>query len=181
MFKEVLAGEYIKSWSLDNITRLITPLVPTMDRVYINIKAFFVPHTRVWDDAERALAAKNDLKNYNDFDLDLATIPHVTINKNITKYKPYKESLIGRYGLPNNAGDTKINPLLMRGYRAIINDFIINKEYEMPKVEWTDSGVTAAEKAALESYDLSTGETDNAYIIEGAQTRRSYLTNIKIN
>lgn len=91
MFKEVLAGEYIKEWHIDNLTRLIAPLVPTLDRSYINIQAYFVPHTRVWKDAEKALAGKDNT---------ITKIPNMTVGRYYTVCSPYNRMVISRYGLP---------------------------------------------------------------------------------
>lgn len=175
MFKEVLAGETIETWKVDNITRLITPLVPTLDNVYVTIKAFFVPHTRVWADAEKALASK-----YNQYDGNtFYNLPYYTIPVLNTTKSMFRDTLIARYGLANGAGHTKINALLPRGYRAIINDFIRNKEYESPSVEWKETTIVSAEQQALMGFDTTTGnQYPNAYYINPSQTRKGYLTNI---
>lgn len=177
MFKEVLAGEYIKEWKVDNITRIITPLVPTLDKVFVTIKAFFVPHTRVWKSAEKFLANKSSQGNlYIDNKYD---IPNYTIPVAQTQYDMYRNTLAARYGLANSSADTKINLLLLRGYRAIINDFVINKEYETPTIEWNDDTPTVTEQTAVDGYNTTTGaRTLYAYYVEASQTRKGYLTNI---
>lgn len=175
MFKEVLAGETIETWKIDNITRLITPLVPTLDNVYVTIKAFFVPHTRVWVDAEKVLANKYS-DHYGDLNKTLPsyTIPYINTTKSL-----YRDTLVARYGMANGAGHTKMNVLLPRGYRAIMNDFIRNKEYEAPKVEWNTTSISVNEQNSLKAYDDTTGSIwSTSYYVEPSQTRKGYLTNI---
>lgn len=175
MFKEVLAGEYIKDWHIDNLTRLIAPLVPTLDRSYINIQAYFVPHTRIWKDAEKALAGTDNT---------ITTLPYVGISDDYFKYSTFNRTVISRYGIPFKAGATSFNVLLLRGYRAITNDFIINKDYGIRKTEWNETSVTLAEQKAIQCYKISSLEPidtneSNHYLLEKAQTRKGYLTNIK--
>mgnify|MGYP000997844198 CR=1 FL=1 len=176
MFKEVLAGEYIKEWHIDNLTRLIAPLVPTLDRSYINIQAYFVPHTRIWKDAEKALAGKDNT---------ITAIPNITFESSYSEYSTFNRMVISRYGLPFKAGNTNLNLLLPRGYRAITNDFIINKDYGVKKTEWNESIPVQAEINALKGYTagsiapLSPSDESSMYVLEKAQTRKGYLTNIK--
>lgn len=177
MFKEVLAGEYIKEWNIDNLTRLITPLVPTLDRSYINIQAYFVPNTRVWKEAEKALAGKDNT---------ITSIPNILIQSGYTQYSTFNRTVISRYGIPYKAGNTKINVLLPRGYRAITNDYIINKDYGIKKTEWNESTPTTAEENAIkcfihQSITPMDANASNHYLLEKSQTRKGYLTNIKKN
>lgn len=175
MYKEILAGELIKEWNVDNITRIITPLVPTLDRVYITLKAFFVPHSRVWKSAEKMIAGKGEFGSVSGNTMPMFTFPIAN-----TEHVYYKDTLVARYGLPNFAGDTRINVLPIRGYRAIMNDFIINKEYEAKYVEWNEDVVTSTEQGSLIAFSSSSGAWNaSPYIIEAAQTRKGYLTNIK--
>lgn len=182
LYKEVLPGEYIRELSIENLTRMLTPLVPTFDKVFMKIDAYFVPHTRVWKDAEKNLANKNDTENRNNHHINkLPTLEYQYLNTYSTK-SPYKFTLLNRYGIPNAYGGTlKINPLLLRGYRAIFNDFIRIKDYEPKKVEWNETLITAAEISAIEAFTDDDGDikNSNAYIIEAAPTRKGYLTNIK--
>lgn len=177
MFKEILAGETIESYDLNMITRILTPLVPSFDRMYITAKAFFVPHTRVQENFEKIMADKQAANWSGTRSLANATYQNVW-----TKNIRFRDTLAARYGLQNNSSNTKINVLLMRGYRAIINDYIINKEYETPKVEWNSQTPVAAEIDALKAYDPTTHVIlSQAYIVEAAQTRKGYLTNVKKN
>lgn len=182
MFKEVLAGEYIKEWNIQNITRLLTPLVPTMDRLYLTIKAFFVPHTRVWEDAEKILAGKGD---YDMLDDTLVTLlPHTSVNENMTKNFYFKNTLAHRYGIPYNSSATYINLLLPRGYRAIENDFLRIKEYEPKKTEWNSNNAVVQEQNALNivtTADEIPSESYDKYMLAPAKARDGYLTNLKKN
>lgn len=181
MFKEVLAGEKIESWSIDNITRIITPLVPTFDRVYMTVKAFFVPHTRVWDNAEKSLAFG---EGTNTMELGEVGIPYETLQRNNTYNPLYKEHLASRYGIGNKNSDTEISMLLLRGYRAIQNDFLRVKEYEAEYVEWKDSADYA--NGEVEALNWCNSETTipetidrNAYKLAKAKARKSYWNNLK--
>ncbi|MEM0174371.1 MAG: major capsid protein [Sulfolobaceae archaeon] len=181
MWKEILAGEYIKEWKIDNLTRIITPLVPTMDKVFIRISAFFVPNTRVWKDAEKAQAAKYDL----DFENGKTpkTIPMIDIAPNVTQKDFYKFMLLQKYGIPNNLKNTiNINVLPLRGYQAIYNDYIRNKDYEPALPEWNDTIVSGTEKSRIRTpFDSASGDLDyrDGYLVRNGQTRKNYWTNIK--
>lgn len=177
MFKEVLAGEYIDSWNIENIIRVLTPLTPTMDKVYVTLKAFFVPHTRVWKEAERALAGKHDI------DQKITTLPSVTLNKVVTENFFYRTHLLNYYGVSNKiSANTRINILPLRGYRAIQNDYLRNKEYTNKLIEWNETTPVAGEIAAVNyiTHTTNTPSTNlNAYYLARARARKSYLNNIK--
>lgn len=182
MFKDILAGEYIESWSINNLTRLLTPLSPSFDRSYITIMAYFVPHTRIWKRAEKALAGTNTgLTNIIQY------TPKLIIKGNDTNWSPYNRTILSKYGLPNNASDTEINPFLLRGYRAISNDFWRNKDWAGPKIEWNSDEVTEVEENNIIVYDnannplnyLPNVDNSTAYLLEAAPGRKGYLTNIK--
>lgn len=179
-YKEVLAGEYIRELNITALTRMLTPLVPTFDKIYMKIDAWWVPHSRVWKDADKFLAGKNSLDNRN---LDLGIMPSTQIEYEYTTKKPFMYTLAHRYGVPFKCGSVdniKVNTLLFRGYRAIVNDYVINKDYEMPKTEWNTTTVTTAEAYAVNGYILDGGvPRPNAYILEEAPARKGYLTNIK--
>ena len=148
----------------------------------MKIDAWFVPLTRIWDQAEKKLAGKNDRFNYEAElnDEYILVMPQTTINAKYTRYKPFMYTLAHRYGIPFKTNNVTINPFLYRGYRAIVNDFIINKDYELPKTEWNGDGISTPEKNAILAYNEQTGVFNvNAYVLEPVQTRKGYLTNIK--
>lgn len=177
MFKEILAGETIESYDLNMITRILTPLVPSFDRMYITAKAFFVPHTRVMENFEKIMADKL-AANWS----GTRELPIMTMTPQYKEKITFRDTLAARYGDQNKSSSTTINMLLLRGYRAIVNDYIINKEYETPKVEWKNQIPVLAEREAMYSYNSTTNAPyPNNYIIEAAQTRKGYLTNIKKN
>lgn len=179
MVMEVLPGTYIKDYKIDSITRLITPKVPSLDKIFVTWKAFFVPHTRVWKNAEKYFAGKYE----SGYDYDQSgsqTIPYYTLPVTFTQNTPFRDTLAARYGLPNYSADTRINALILRGYRAIENDFLRNKEYELAKVEYDTDTVTSQEEDLIEAYNLANGNLINGgYMVAPAQTRKGYLTNIK--
>lgn len=173
-YMEILPGTTIEELSIDNITRMLTPLVPTLDRVYIRISAFFVPHTRVWKNAEKYLARKaeagkgiqtKELPAYEDMS---------TLNEDIR----WRDNLLARYGASNKSNEQKwYNVLLPRGYKAIINDYVRNKEYEPAMLEFDTDEVGATEALHLENY-MDDPFSDN-YWVKPCQSRKSYYNNIK--
>jgi len=179
MIKEVLAGEYIEEWKINNLTRLLTPLAPSFDRSYISLYAYFVPYTAIWDDAEKLLAG-TESDDYNP-----GILPYMIIPEETTKYSTYNQTLLSKYGLGNKSANTIINVLLLRGYRAISNAFWRNKDYSTAKIEWKDTVVTEAEKNNIKVWGdggkgFLTGVNENtAYLLEKAPGRKGYLTNIK--
>lgn len=181
-FMEILAGDTIENYNIDTITRILTPFVPTFDKVMIRISAYFVPLTRIWASAEKVLADKASIGNT--LNGASKSLPSMIYPRNNTLYNQFRDTLVARYGLANQAqGTTTINPFLMRGYRAITNDYIINKEYEAKYTEWNNDTVTTPEYNSLLAYDLNDGTYINrdAYIVTEAPTTRNYLTNIKLN
>ena len=170
MFKEVLAGEYIKSWDINMLTRIITPLVPTLDKIYITARAYFVPLTAIWNSAERIMSGKAEIGQIDGSNHDF---PITDVLGTTTSNEKYKFTLASRYGIPNKASDTKVNMFLYRGYRKIWNDYLRNKEYTAKDIEWKDDVVTQAEKDAL---NPNPGTTDtvkpNAYYIRQAPARK---------
>lgn len=180
-YKEVLAGETIEDYSIDNLTRIITPRVPTLDRIYMNIRAYFVPHTRVWENAEKILAGKADI-DFRNLSADDTDIPNVSIPNHLTTIWGFRDTLLARYGVPNNSSTTTYNVLLPRGYRAIYNDFIRNKDYQLPKPEFKGNTVGSTEEQYLVPYEEFSpipGSIDQGYLVERAPTRKNYLTNVK--
>jgi len=181
MWKEVLAGEYIKEWKIDNLTRILTPLVPTMDKVFIRVSAFFVPNTRVWASAEKAHASKYDME-FEYLHSPSFNIPNIFLEATTTDNDWYKFTLLQKYGIPNKIkDDIQINILPLRGYRAIYNDFIRNKDYESPLVEWnTDTPSQTEINYITAPYDQNGDlEIPDGYLVRNGQTRKNYWTNIK--
>ena len=186
MYKEILAGEYIESWKIDQITRLITPTVPTLDRLYMIVKAFFVPYTRVWKDAEKFIAGKAsaDLGTGTQLTIPTAsfTMGGTSQGGNLINFAK-RYSLAHRYGgqAISNLGQTStvINLLPLRGYRAIYNDFIRNKEYETAYTEYNETTPTATEIS--QTNPSSYGSLAATYTLAPSQSMKCYLTNIKKN
>lgn len=57
-FKKIYAGTTIKKYNIAGQIRMNTPLAPLATRLTTTIKAFFVPNSRVWENAEKFSAQK---------------------------------------------------------------------------------------------------------------------------
>ena len=185
MYKDVLAGEYIRSWELENLTRILTPLVPTLDKLFLTLKAFFVPLTRVWGNAEKALAGKGEAGVGNTtIGSQLTNLPTVLLNPDTTRNPHFKFSVLQALGIPYLIGtDTTIDITKLRMYRAIINDHLRNKEYEVAHPEFNQDTPTNIEfnqinRPANVPNAFLPGDPDR-YSLYPSQTRKNYLTNIK--
>ena len=57
-YKYVMAGEKHMEYRLQASIKMLTPLTPCYQRLKAVFKAYFVPNSRVWDNAEKFLSQK---------------------------------------------------------------------------------------------------------------------------
>ena len=113
--EEIIPGDTI-SVGTNAFVRLLTPIVPYMDNLYIDFFAFFVPNRLVWDNWQKFMGEQLNPGDSTDY-----TIPKVT-NPALARGQ------IGNYfGLPTSSGGglTPMTPnaLPFRGYNLIFNEW----------------------------------------------------------
>jgi len=123
---EVLPGDTFKM-DIQHVSRLITPLAPTMDNINLEFFAFFVPNRIVWDNWT-ALQGENNTSAWVPGSPP-ASVPAANINLAIQS-----KSIGDYYGLPVNLNTSNhsVNVLPFRGYAQIWNDWFRNQNVQAP-------------------------------------------------
>ena len=162
-WKKVMAGERHLEYRLKMNIQMLTPLTPTYQNLKCTVRAYFVPNSRVWKNAEKFTAQKGGateikIKKYPtlegrvipeifDRDEDYTTsLMNTTLWRDswISSYIPrlhefkYVSAITGRE-LPD------YNGLLLRGRIAIYNDYERNKEYDTQIYEYDGDDITPSE------------------------------------
>lgn len=192
-WKQVMAGERHKQYNIALNMQLLTPLTPAYQTLKCTLRAFFVPNSRVWENAEAFTSQKGGVtveKTKTIPNIGDKTMPvlnsYETQGKEtaIVNTQQWRDSWISSY-IPRlynphetNEGYSQ-NPmpamsiLPIRGRVAIYNDFLRNKEYDEEKLEYKDDTVSTNEWLSylpqgdnfLENIDYYTGRSrrQNSY------------------
>ncbi len=178
----VMQGTKIENLKIYGQMRMRTPLVTLMDRITTTVKAFDVPLSRTWINAEKYIAQR-DSATRNEAGTGVTDAPtkrpqlgvwyeaqapntiqagDAGVYEGDTDCTYWRDSVVGSYlprvctGLRNATRDLpNLNNWmgyefmtiadLVRGYRAIHNDFNRPKETEGELIEFNDDGGTTAE------------------------------------
>lgn len=198
-YKKVMAGEKIKRYSMNGIARMLTPAVPSAQKLTMTVDAYFVPDSRVWDAYEEFVARKGattltKILNYPFCgDTGSANNSLPTWYEGNGKVNPVNTSLwrdcwissyLPRYGfdITNPATEESIklpsiNILLFRGLVAIYNDMRRHKVYDPKLTEYKGNKVVGEEK---NSYfpQTPTDAMSQPFMIRGRR-KDSYYTDYK--
>lgn len=172
-FKKIFAGEIIENYQIKGIIRMLTPKVPTAQKVKTIFKCFFVPDSRIWDNANKYYAQKG-----SETTTKITKVPSTTSATNITSLQKFKttpeeqnfwtsvtnttlwrdsftsgyyprafqgQSFIQNWSFPFTNID--IRPL--RGYKAIYNDFLRHKVYDTELQEYKTDTLTDNEMKTI--------------------------------
>lgn len=167
-WQRVMAGERHKEKRWRGQIRLLTPQTPAYQDLFITFDTYFVPDSRVWTQAEAYQAQRGGAS-----EIKITEIPNLggkripllrAVGTSETKYTllsnttQWRDSFIssylprmGLYGYQTDTEDTvysnlpKVNVLPLRGYVAIYNDFLRNKEFQEPVQEFRTNNVQDAE------------------------------------
>lgn len=194
-YKYVMAGEKHMEYRLQASIKMLTPLTPCYQRLKAVFKAYFVPNSRVWNNAEKFLSQKGgstETKIKKIPNLGGKTIPQITTGsgntaKTITLFDTdiWRDSWANCYipkfltGLvgANNEILPEYSILPFRGFKAIYNDYERNKEYDSELQEFKDDEVTQAEMNSIFF------KNDEIYGIDSIQIRgkrqNSYYTDYR--
>ena len=166
-WKQVMAGERHKEYVMHLKIRTLTPLTPPYQQLKCTIRSYFVPNSRVWENAEKFTAQKGGSS-----EIKIKEIPHIggqdipyvlsddnTQNVNLMNTVYWRNGWISSYiprmgtmEIGENADDNtlaftlpKISALPLRGRIAIYNDFERNKEYDVEIQEFKSDRVSFTE------------------------------------
>lgn len=202
-YKQVFAGERHKEYKVRLNMKMLTPLTPTYQALKCTIRAYFVPNSRVWDNAEAFQAQNpsnaNTPKCYPN--LSTVSIPFLGSSDEgitypitntqiwrdlfISSYVPRLFSIDTKEDTHQNIGTTKsdqpyfpkINALPLRGRVAIFNDYERNKEYQTEIEEYKNDEVTYEELQNYLPIDPSTGEIDpNKWFVGGESSNSDFAS-----
>ena len=99
--------------------RMLTPIAPYMDNLYLDFFAFFVPNRLVWNNWQKFMGEQEDPGDSTDF-----TIPQVSFINN------QAGTIADYYGIPYSQGTEAIpvNALPFRGYNLIYNEWFRDQD-----------------------------------------------------
>lgn len=202
--KEIMAGERHTNFGLQLKVRLLTPKTPAYQNLRMTARAFFVPYSRVWTNAEKFQAQRGgatedkitELPNFGGFQIPLvysgetgSTDRQETLLSNTTIWRDsFISAFLPRMGLfetrQENAFDSfrtlpKVNALKVRAIPAIYNDFLRNKEFDPEMPEYKSDTVSQ------EEFEYYMPKFDGAYPVNGdfyqlrAKRDNSYYTDFR--
>ena len=159
-FKRVMAGTEIENLNIKGEIRMLTPVVPISSPITATFRAFKVPNSRIWNEAEAYSAQKKNAPTEEPFITAFDLINSTTTTTiNPTDSREYRESIAGMYYPRIATGETnftapqielmqeiKMSALPLRGYKAITNDFTIIKDFETKAQEYNSTVVNETEK-----------------------------------
>jgi hypothetical protein len=117
---------------MSSIIRLITPLTPFMDNMYIDTFFFFVPNRLIWDNWQKFCGEQVDPDDSTDF-----VVPYMDSTA-VTGYS--NESLHDYFGIPTEVPDLRHISLYHRAYNLIYNEWFRDQNLQDSVVVDTDDG-----------------------------------------
>lgn len=204
-YKKVMAGERHKEYRIQAKFQMLTPLTPTYQNLRCTVRAFFVPNSRVWDNAEEYTAQRGgasvekitELPNFGGKQFPILPTGTATATKGtlLTSTEIWRDSFIAPYfpariftaeqglRIDSNQDITYSNPLPkisalpVRGRIAIYNDFERNKEYDPEVTEYKTDTVSAQEWASYLPYQDAEANWD--FYTMRARRQNNYYTDYR--
>lgn len=143
MVEEVLPGDTFDV-SVAHVIRMLTPLTPLMDNMFVDFHFFFVPNRLVWENWERFQGAQDNPNSSTDY-----LVPGLA---HTAPAKVLEGSLYHYMGLPMNAVNRVatdfLSALPFRAYRLIWNQWYRDQDLQDSVTVLLDDGPDAA------TYDL---------------------------
>lgn len=169
--EHVMPGDTV-NMNISSLVRMLTPMTPVMDSLYMDIMFFYVPYRLIWDNFKYFLGEnKEPWKQAIDY-----RFPKMKLysgDANDTSHKVEVGSLLNYLGIPLNLGlgasDNQsstnaidINALPVRAYCKIYNDWWKSEAVEKDLYLPTDD--TTQEIRSKSFYDILIGaDINNAY------------------
>lgn len=134
--EEILPGDTVDI-STSAFTRLLTPIVPSMDNLYIDIHFFFTPNRLVWDNFERFMGQRDNPEDSVDFLVPSLREQDIDNRSN--------SDIFSYMGVPKPdtvTGNLRFNALPFRAYNLIYNEWYRDQNFfdslEVPKDDGED-------------------------------------------
>jgi len=129
MVEEVLPGDTFEV-RLAHVIRMLTPLAPLMDNMFVDFHFFFVPNRLVWENWERFQGAQDDPGDSTDFLIPVLD-PAIGVGSAGVANTSRLAALMGipDVGAGRNATDI-INTLPFRGYWKIWNEWYRDQDLQ---------------------------------------------------
>ena len=128
--KEILPGDTI-SLSTTLVARLLTPLYPIMDNIYLDTQFFFVPSRLLWENWEKFHGAQDNPGDSTDFLVPQVTCPAGGWPEN---------SIADYFGLPTKVDGADANALPFRAYNLIRNEWYRDENLQDSSILNKDNG-----------------------------------------
>lgn len=190
-WKKVMAGERHREYRLKMNIKMLTPKTPTYQQLKATVRTYFVPNSRVWENAEKYTAQKGGSTTEkiaeipNLYNLPIPYFKVATPGEfkwtKISNTTTWRDSFISCYvprtgklqevvtedlTRPTDIGLPKINGLLLRGRVAIFNDYERNKEYEEERPEYKTDNISETEWNEYCPKFIGEPSPDNTRLIE---------------
>lgn len=137
---EILPGDTMQV-NATVLARLMTPIYPVMDNIYIDTHFFFVPNRIIWDNWEKFNGAQDNPGDSIDF-----LIPTLDTTENVLA-----DSIGDYFGLPiGNSPSAGINSLPFRAYNLIWNEWFRDQNLQNSITVPKDDGPDATTLFALQ-------------------------------
>ena len=196
-YKQVMAGEKHLAYRMKANFQMLTPLTPNYQNVYMTVRTYFVPNSRVWKNAEKFTAQKggaSEIKITKVPSLGGKTIPWAedvdageeTLLSNTTLWRDcFISSYLPRIGLGQSSNSPAYNQAILpdvsalplRGRVAIYNDMERNKEFDEVRQEYNDDTVSNAEWNSY--FPQSHQMNDIEYFTMRAKRENSYYSDYR--
>lgn len=200
-YKKIMAGEKHYETGMQLRIKMLTPLTPAYQDLKCTIRTYFVPNSRVWDNAEKYEAQKGgatEIKIAEIPNLGGKNIPYMITNPNETdptlieavnifSTESWRENNASSYiprignGFIEMESDFQqgqmpaISVLPLRGRIAIYNDFERDKRYSEAVQEYKEDTVSNAE---WERY-VAKNQNDWELMVMRAKRPNSYYTDYR--
>ncbi len=203
-YKKVMAGEKIYDYSVKIRISMLTPKTPAYQKLKMTLKCFFVPDSRVWANSEKFYSQKggstvakvSEIPNLGGKQMPIIPVSTATDNYRFyTDTELFRDSWVSTYipkyqtgAAPVSATSNyrtlpKVNVLPLRGFTAIYNDFLRNKEYDAALQEFNSDNVTNVE---FSHYFLNASEqvanlqyTNLSRVLLRGRRQNSYYTDYR--
>lgn len=109
---EALPGDTFKV-NVSAVTRLITPIVPVMDNMYLDVHFFAVPNRLLWDNWQKFMGEQENPGDSTDYLLPVVDSGAGFSGGGIADY----------FGLPLDVADLEVSALHFRAYNLIYNEW----------------------------------------------------------
>ena len=194
-YKQVMAGEKHVEFRLKACIKMLTPKTPAYQALKATFKAYFVPNSRVWANAEKFTAQKGgstvtkikEVPNIGGLELNwISNESDNAFKIPITDTDIWRDSWVSTYIPRFQTGRVtettltfpKYSALPLRGFMAIYNDYERNKEYDSAWAEFNGDTVTSSEwNMYMNSYTVSS-KVAQKLIVRGKR-QNSYYTDYR--